>query len=50
MNHALKVIVGFTFMIAVGLGVLYYVDQAGASKNGLNPVNAGAGCAAKGDC
>ena len=50
MNHGLKVIVGFTLMIAAGISVLYYIDQIGPNKDGLNPVNAGAGCASKGEC
>lgn len=50
MNHALKVIIGFTFMIAIGIGALYFIDQTTVASNGLKPVNTGAGCAAKGTC
>ena len=27
MSHGIKVIIGFTVMITIGLGVLYYTDQ-----------------------
>lgn len=52
MDHGLKVIIGFTIMIALGIGALYLIDNTafGDTKNGLNPVNAGAGCAARRDC
>jgi len=52
MNHVLKVIIGFTFMIALGIGTLYVFDQrANADKNSsIKPVKAGAGCASNGTC
>lgn len=52
MDHGLKVIIGFTVMIALGIGVLYFIDQTafGTNQNGVRPINAGAGCAAKRTC
>ncbi len=52
MSHTLKVIIGFTFMIGLGLGFLYFMDQGTFTKSigGINPINTGAGCAAKGTC
>lgn len=52
MKHGIKTIIGFTCMIGIGLGVLYFIDNAMATKsiNGVHPVNAGAGCAAKRTC
>jgi len=51
MSHVLKVIIGFTFMIALGMISLYFINQQNISgAQGLNPVNAGAGCASKGEC
>ncbi len=52
MNHGMKVIIGFTIMIAIGVGILYYTDQTFATnqQNGIRPVNTGSGCAAYGDC
>ncbi len=52
MGHTLKVIVGFTLMIAIGLGFLYFIDQGALAKSNktIKPINTGAGCAAKGTC
>lgn len=52
MNHTLKVIIGFTIMIAIGIGALYFIDQGVFAKvtNGIRSVNTGAGCASTGDC
>jgi hypothetical protein len=52
MSHVLKVIIGFTVMIALGMAGLYFINKETITdKNtGLNPINAGAGCASKGDC
>lgn len=54
MDHGLKVIIGFTLMIALGIGVLYFIDNAtfaaNTQKNGYRPVKAGAGCAATRTC
>ncbi len=52
MNHVLKVIIGFTFMIVLGMAALYFIGQETIANDDseLNPVNAGAGCASKGDC
>lgn len=52
MNHVLKVIIGFTFMIAIGVMALYFFDQQAISaKSGpVKPVNSGAGCASSGSC
>lgn len=49
MNHGLKVIIGFTVMIAIGIGVLYYIDQNSVS-NGNGAVNASSGCASWQNC
>ena len=50
MSHVLKVIIGFTVMIAIGIGVLYYLDQKSSNSN----VKANAGdifdCGSMQDC
>jgi hypothetical protein len=52
LKHGMRTIIGFTCMIGVGLGVLYFIDNAMSSQsnNGIRSVNAGAGCAAKRTC
>jgi hypothetical protein len=49
MNHGLKVIIGFTVMIAIGIGVLYYIDQSSVN-NDSGAVNASSGCASWQNC
>jgi hypothetical protein len=52
MSHVLKVIIGFTVMIALGIVGLYFINQETMNNDdkSVNPVNAGAGCAARRDC
>lgn len=47
MSHVLKVIIGFTVMIAIGIGVLYYLDQKSISPS---PASANFGCESLEDC
>ena len=41
MTHTMKVIIGFTVMIAIGIGILYYNDQKATAdtQNQTNSTN-----------
>ena len=42
MSHVLKVIIGFTIMIAIGIGFLYYSDQKSINNEKKSLNNTGA--------